>query len=264
MTEEGGVSPPLASVIHAMKLAALRLVATALSLSLLASSTGCVGTRVLPPRTTPAYARPSALSTGREARSETDVPVVLDVEDGSVPIRRVLSSHRVRHERAVGAYVSPYGVSSAGWSPFRAERWESVERTTELICPATPCVTYLPRGAQTLVADARRGSSDFELLVESPALIRHALELREPSVNLWPLTIVLWGLGFTAAILGAVLLALPQPDWGSDYESPDYEGIGWGLTGGGAGLVALGSVMLFANRDELVTPGATATWPISF
>ena len=233
---------------------------------------GCVGTRTLPPRSTPERVMPRATTLGRIAHDATDVPVVLDVVDAPVRVSRVTGSIEVQRE---ASYTSPTYQTRAEYrcrgstcgyvyvtyqgSQTTTRHWTQRVRTTEPVCSATPCTAHLPQGAQMLVFHGPGGESEVALEVVDPMLVRHALTLREPGTDLWPATIAAWLLGGLAVLLGPMIASYEQSSLGADREP-----IGWGVTAGGGGLIALGAALLSLNREALLTPGATGQWRMEF
>ncbi len=239
---------------------------------LLSCASGCVRTRTLPSRSTPQRVRPHVTISGRMAVDATDVPVVLDGVDGPTRVSRVTGSVDVQREssyrlptyqshseyRCNGATCGYVTVVEYG-SQTTTHRWTERVRTTEPVCPSTPCTAHLPPGPQTLVFHAPDGESDASVVLTGAVLLRHAPTLREPGLDLWPATIAAWLLGALAAVLGPLIATYEQSSLG-----PDREPIGWGITAGGGGLIALGAALLTLNEETLVTPGTTGQWALGF
>ncbi len=230
---------------------------------------GCVHTRVLPRRPTPAWSVPSSLAEGRRASDPSDAPVVIDLVDGHGPVRRITSAALVRHSADVANYqYVPQETCSGGSCSTSMQlvrsgthhyTWVNLERTSEPVCARTPCRAYLPRGSETLIAGSAAGWSDVTLDVEGPLFVRHAPTLHVRGMNLWPVTLMTTVLGACAAVIGLVLANSELYS-----QDTDYQTIGWSITGGGAGLAVLGTLALAFNRDDVTTPGATASWRLSF
>lgn len=241
-------------------------------LTILAS--GCVGTRYLPPRTTPEARLPDAASQSTRTAEPGDVPIVIDVVDGPTRVARVTGYRDVERSSTMvvptsetryeygcaGGHCGMRHVHYAG-TTTRTHLWTERQRLVEPLCATTPCVTSVPPGAHTLVFTSDSGEEDdasVEIGAE-PMALRRALTLREPGVDLWWVTVGFWSVGACAALIGALIATSEQSTLGANREP-----VGWGLVGGGSGLAVLGTFFLAFNRDGVVTPGATAQWTITF
>lgn len=143
-------------------------------------------------------------------------------------------------------------TEGTGYVGLHTVGWQAV--ATRRLC-RTPCIVDLPRGDHSLVFasrtdDTRRSVADVTF-GSRPEIVRHSIGRVEPHPWLFVGGLTLLPTGLTGVIAGAV--AAPS------LSDPGDRQLGYIALGAGAGLTALGALLLYLGRTD-VQPGSTTQW----